>query len=57
MSLKRRASILSEGNGEEYTEIAIGCQDYFRNIIEEIIAIPDDGVCCTLTIYDKTLPI
>ena len=57
MSLKRRASILLEGSGEEYTEIAIGCQDYFRNIIEEIIAITDDGACCTLTIYDITLPI
>jgi hypothetical protein len=49
--------MLLEGSGEEYTEIAIGCQDYFRNIIEQIIAIPDDGACCTLIIYDITLPI
>jgi hypothetical protein len=30
LCLERRASILLEGSGEEYTEIAIGCQDYFR---------------------------
>ena len=55
--LKRRASILLEGNGEEYTEIAIRCQDYFRNFIEEIIAVLDYGMVPALTICHIILPI
>jgi hypothetical protein len=46
-----------EGSAYEYTEIAIGCQDYFRNITKEIIAMPDDGILQALTIYYITLPI
>ena len=48
-ALKKHASILMEGSVHEYTEIAIGCQDYFRNITKEIIAMPDDGTSYALT--------
>jgi len=54
-SLKKHASILPEGSIEEYTEIAIGCQDYFRNFIEELMAALN---CCNsfaLSIYHVTL--
>ena len=41
---------LLEGSAYEYTEIAIGCQDYFRNITKEIIAMPDYGILQAQTI-------
>ena len=43
-ALEKHASILLEGSVKEYTETAIECQDDFKNITKEIIAIPDDGV-------------
>ncbi len=54
---KKNASILVEGSGKEYTEIAIECQDYFRNFIEETTAVLAYEAIRALTIYYITLPI
>ena len=56
-ALEKHASVLLEGSADEYTEIALECQGYFRNITKEITAIPDDGICYAPAIYCIPLPI